>query len=80
LNFGIWIRDDGWAACPPYRIKITIKFKVRRRERFVELKGPTKRSRGWVYPKKADILSIDFSSINYSLDRRIIGCATPVTL
>jgi hypothetical protein len=36
LNFGIWIRDDGWAVCPPYRIKVTIRYKVRRSERFVE--------------------------------------------
>jgi hypothetical protein len=26
-----------------YRIKVTFRFKVRRRERFVEKKGPTKR-------------------------------------
>jgi hypothetical protein len=39
-------------------------------------KGPTKRFRGWVYSKKAAVLSIDFSLNNFSLDRGIIGCAT----
>jgi len=53
-----------------YRIKVTIRFKVRRSERFVEQKGPTKRFRGWVYSKKAGFLSIDFSLNNFSLDRR----------
>ena len=80
LNFGIWIRDDGW---PPhggaYRIKVTIRFKVRRSERFVEKKGPTKRFRGWVYSKKAAVLSIDFSLNTFSLDRGIIGCAKDET-
>ena len=57
-----------------YRIKVTIRFKVRRSERFVEQKGPTKRFRGEVYPKKAAFLSIDFSLNNFSLDRGIIGC------
>jgi hypothetical protein len=38
-------------------------------------KGPTKRFRGWVYSKKAAVLSIDFSLNNFSLDRGIIGCA-----
>jgi hypothetical protein len=59
-----------------YRIKVTIRFKVRRSERFVEKKGPTKRFRGWVYSKKIGFLSIDFSLNNFSLDRGIIGCAT----
>jgi hypothetical protein len=37
LNFGIWIRDDGGSRLRrTYRIKVTIRFKVRRRERFVE--------------------------------------------
>jgi len=62
-----------------YRIKVTIRFKVRRSERFVEQKGPTKRFRGWVYSKKAGVLSIDFSLNNFSLDRGIIGCAIPKT-
>jgi hypothetical protein len=44
-----------------YRIKVTFRFKVRRSERFVEPKGPPKRFRGWVYSKKAGVLSIDFS-------------------
>ena len=57
-----------------YRIKVTIRFKVRRSERFVEKKRPTKRFRGWVYSKKAGVLSIDFSLNNFSLDRGIIGC------
>jgi hypothetical protein len=75
LNFGIWIRDDGWSRPGgTYRIKITIRFKVRRSERFVEKKGPTKRFRGWVYSKKAGVLSIDFSLNYFSLDRGIIGC------
>ncbi len=52
-----------------YRINITISFKVRRRERFVEKKEPPKRFRGWVYSKKAGVLSIDFSLNNFSLDR-----------
>ena len=59
-----------------YRIKVTFRFKVRRSERFVEPKGPPKRFRGWVYSKKAGVLSIDFSLNNFSLDRGIIGCAT----
>jgi hypothetical protein len=58
-----------------YRINVTFRFKVRRRERFVEKKEPTKRFRGWVYSKKGAVLSIDFSLNNFSLDRRIIGCA-----
>jgi hypothetical protein len=44
-------------------------------ETFVKKKGPTKRFRGWVYSKKAAVLSICFSLNNFSLDRRIIGCA-----
>ena len=77
LNFGIWIRDDGWLPYSgAYRINITIRFKVRRREKFVEPKEPPKRFKGWVYPKKAGILSIDFSLSKFSLDRRIIGCAS----
>ena len=62
-----------------YRIKVTVRFKVRRSERFVEPKGPPERFRGWVYSKKAGVLSIDFSLNNFSLDRGIIGCAIPVT-
>jgi hypothetical protein len=58
-----------------YRIKITIRLKVRRRERFVEKERPTKRFRGLVHSKKAGFLSIDFSLNNFSLDRGIIGCA-----
>lgn len=65
---------DGPAPGGTYRIKITIRFKVRRSERFVEKKGPTKRFRGWVYSKKAGVLSIDFSLNYFSLDRGIIGC------
>jgi hypothetical protein len=76
LNFGIWIRDDGWSRLRrTYRIKVTIWSKVRRSERFVEKKGPPKRFRGWVYSKKTGVLSIDFSFNNFSLDRGIIGCA-----
>jgi hypothetical protein len=52
-----------------YRIKVTIRFKVRRSERFVEPKRPTQRFRGWVYSKKGGVLSIDFSLNNFSLDR-----------
>jgi hypothetical protein len=66
-------------GCGAYRIKVTFRFKVRRSERFVEKKGPTKRFKGWVYSKKAAVLSICFSLNNFSLDRRIIGCAIPVT-
>jgi hypothetical protein len=79
LNFGIWIRDDGWPPWWAYRIKVTFRFKVRRSERFVEPKGPPKRFRGWVYSKKAGVLSIDFSLNNFSLDRGIIGCAMVIT-
>ena len=59
-----------------YRIKVTIRFKVRRSERFVEKKEPTERFRGWFYSKKGAVLSIDFSLNTFSLDRRIIGCAS----
>jgi hypothetical protein len=52
-----------------YRIKVTIRFKVRRSERFVEKERPPKRFRGWVYSKKVGVLSIDYSSNNFSLDR-----------
>ena len=57
-----------------YRINVTFRFKVRRSERFVEKKEPTKRFRGWVYSKKAGVISIDFSLNNFSLDRGNIGC------
>jgi hypothetical protein len=37
LNFGIWIRDDGWSRSSGiHRINVTIRFRVRRSERFVE--------------------------------------------
>jgi len=62
-----------------YRINVTIRFKVRRSERFVEKKEPTKRFREWVYSKKGTVLSIDFSLNNFSLDRRNIGCAMVIT-
>jgi hypothetical protein len=61
---------DGPAPGGTYRIKITIRFKVRRSERFVEEKGPTNRFREQVYQKKNRFLSVDFSLNNFSLDRR----------
>jgi hypothetical protein len=37
LNFGIWISEDGWSRdSRMHRIKVTIRYKVRRSERFVE--------------------------------------------
>jgi hypothetical protein len=42
LNFEIWIKDDGWLRNGAYRINVTFRFKVRRRERFVEkIKKPS---------------------------------------
>jgi hypothetical protein len=29
LDFGIWIRDDGWPPGVAYRIMITLRFRVR---------------------------------------------------
>jgi hypothetical protein len=75
LNFGIWIRDDGWSRpTGTYRIKITIRFKVRRGERFVEETGPMKRFNGWVYSEKPGFIPTDYSSNIFSLDRGDIGC------
>jgi hypothetical protein len=69
-----WVRKmDGLAPGGTYRTKITIRFKVRRSERFVEEEEPTKKFDGWVDSKKAGLLPIDFSFNKFSLDRRIIG-------
>ena len=39
MNFVIWIRDDGWLRLRGiYRINVTIRYKVRRSERFVDWK------------------------------------------
>jgi hypothetical protein len=52
LNFVIWIRDDGWLRLRGiYRINVTIRYKVRRGERFVESKKFMKELGGLVFPK-----------------------------
>jgi hypothetical protein len=77
LNFGIWIRDDGWSrSSGTYRIKVTIRFRVRRSERFVEEEKFKKELRGFVYPKSTPFLTLDYCKSNFSLDRGNIGCPT----
>jgi hypothetical protein len=53
LSFGIWIRDDGWSrGSGAHRINVTIRYKVRRSERFVEEEKFKKELKRFVYPKK----------------------------
>jgi hypothetical protein len=53
LNFGIWIRDDGWLRMSgAHRINVTIRYKVRRSERFVESIGSPNGLAGEVSPNE----------------------------
>jgi hypothetical protein len=74
LNFGIWIRDDGWPPSGAYRIKVTIRYKVRRRERCVEKENFRKGLKGLVHLKFSEFTTNRFLRTYFSLDRGIIGC------